>query len=243
MSSNYPPPEIQHGGAYQNYHAQPHNLPPLSIPHPHQHSHPPPPMAEDPVMSSHAAAVALQGVAAEHAADARSQASQQLKIVSRVDKHNGWKYQLQVVQQPQRARMCGFGDKDRRPITPPPCVRLIVTDPKTGKEVDVNEIEHSHYIIVVDLWADDGQREVNLVRHTTATPSISSTTPASYAQVENSVPAYTSILPSHSPSAYQPPQAVYQPPPPPGPPGTAVYQMSPSPYSHRECWPLGHGNP
>jgi hypothetical protein len=67
------------------------------------------------------------------------------------------------VQQPVRARMCGFGDKvcpaintigrtskavrgvyslffnfqqDRRPITPPPCIRLIITDVHTGKEVD-----------------------------------------------------------------------------------------------------------
>lgn len=27
--------------------------------------------------------------------------------------------------------------QDRRPITPPPCVRLIITDIATGKEVDV----------------------------------------------------------------------------------------------------------
>jgi len=62
--------------------------------------------------------------------------------------------------------MCGFGDKvssnkgcyvysygynrmrmgiviltidaqDRRPITPPPCIRLVITDTITGKEVDV----------------------------------------------------------------------------------------------------------
>lgn len=64
---------------------------------------------------------------------------------------------LECLQQPKRARMCGFGDKvrdrvscrvydflwrklthlqDRRPITPPPCVRLYVTDLATGKEAD-----------------------------------------------------------------------------------------------------------
>ncbi len=49
--------------------------------------------------------------------------------------------------------MCGFGDKvgllrslkshadadvaqDRRPITPPPCIRLVVMDKMSGKEVD-----------------------------------------------------------------------------------------------------------
>ena len=71
-------------------------------------------------------------------------------------------HSLKVEQQPVRARMCGFGDKvstfctgcdrshgrwstgnilrrvpqDRRPITPPPCIRLVVHDEKTGVEVD-----------------------------------------------------------------------------------------------------------
>lgn len=38
-----------------------------------------------------------------------------------------YRYRLEVSQEPVRARMCGFGDKDRRPIDPPPVVRLIVT--------------------------------------------------------------------------------------------------------------------
>ena len=67
-------------------------------------------------------------------------------------KYDGREWALEVPQQPIRARMCGFGDKvctsvvcmsrsaktkqDRRPITPPPCVRLIVRDPMTGRELD-----------------------------------------------------------------------------------------------------------
>lgn len=66
---------------------------------------------------------------------------------------------LSVVQQPKRARMCGFGDKvasyfnyrmeiyllimiyqDRRPITPPPCIRLVVTDVATGIEIDLKYV-------------------------------------------------------------------------------------------------------
>lgn len=35
-------------------------------------------------------------------------------------------YELVVCQQPLHARMCGFGEKDRRPIDPPPIVQLIV---------------------------------------------------------------------------------------------------------------------
>jgi Velvet factor len=67
-------------------------------------------------------------------------------------KYDGREWALEVPQQPVRARMCGFGDKvcdgcfkinriadilqDRRPITPPPCVKLIVKDPVTGREID-----------------------------------------------------------------------------------------------------------
>ncbi|KAH6634439.1 velvet factor-domain-containing protein [Chaetomium sp. MPI-SDFR-AT-0129] len=111
-------------------------------------------------------------------------------------------YSLDVVQQPQRARMCGFGDKDRRPITPPPCVRLVVKDAKSGKEIDCNEIEHTMYVLNVDLWSEDALKEVNLVRHTTATPSISSTSPASYAQIEQNTPAFSHILPSSRDMGY-----------------------------------------
>jgi hypothetical protein len=52
------------------------------------------------------------------------------------------------------------------------------------------------YVLNVDLWSEDALKEVNLVRHTTQTPSISSTTPASFEQMESATPAYASILPS-----------------------------------------------
>ncbi|CAK7270636.1 hypothetical protein SEPCBS119000_004189 [Sporothrix epigloea] len=60
-----------------------------------------------------------------------------------------------------------------------------LTDIATGKEVDCNDIEHSMFVLTVDLWAEDALKEVNLVRHTSATPSISSTTTASFEQMEN----------------------------------------------------------
>ncbi|KAK4116384.1 hypothetical protein N656DRAFT_774633 [Canariomyces notabilis] len=142
-------------------------------------------------------------------------------------------YSLDVVQQPQRARMCGFGDKDRRPITPPPCVRLIVRDAKTGKEIDCNEIEHTMYVLNVDLWSEDALKEVNLVRHTTATPSISSTSPASYAQIEQATPAYSHILPSSRDVGYASQQVGYP------PPGQAI-----SPYGMQQPYaPAGFVSP
>ncbi|KAI8601643.1 velvet factor [Dissophora ornata] len=35
---------------------------------------------------------------------------------------------IKIVQQPLHARMCGFGEKDRRPIDPPPIVQLIESE-------------------------------------------------------------------------------------------------------------------
>ncbi|KAL1963523.1 hypothetical protein VTN77DRAFT_8104 [Rasamsonia byssochlamydoides] len=94
--------------------------------------------------------------------------------------HDGRIWSLHVVQQPIRARMCGFGDKDRRPITPPPCIRLIVRDAQTEKEIDINEIDTSFYVLTVDLWNAEGTSEVNLVRHSATSPSISTATSSSY---------------------------------------------------------------
>jgi hypothetical protein len=65
------------------------------------------------------------------------------------------------------------------------------------------------YVLNVDLWSEDATKEVNLVRHTTATPSISSTTQASFGSIESVTPAYTHILPSNRPD--YPPQVSYPP--------------------------------
>ncbi|KAL2046488.1 hypothetical protein ABVK25_011823 [Lepraria finkii] len=89
-------------------------------------------------------------------------------------------YSLDVVQQPVRARMCGFGDKDRRPITPPPCIRLVVKDANTQEELEINDIDTSYFILTVDLWQADASKEVNLVRHSATSPSISAATNTSY---------------------------------------------------------------
>ncbi|PHH91132.1 hypothetical protein CDD83_1561 [Cordyceps sp. RAO-2017] len=131
---------------------------------------------------------------------------------SKVDDATGRKYQLDVVQQPRRARMCGFGDKDRRPITPPPCVRLIITEAATGREIDCNSIDHSMFVLNVDLWNEDGTREVNLVRSSTGSPSISSTTPYSYTTLNggdaSTVPYPQHVLPSSRDATFNPSQSV-----------------------------------
>ena len=43
-----------------------------------------------------------------------------------------------------------------------------------------SEIDTSFYVLTVDLWSGDGTREVNLVRHSATSPSISAATSSSY---------------------------------------------------------------
>ncbi|TKX26210.1 hypothetical protein C1H76_1563 [Elsinoe australis] len=95
-------------------------------------------------------------------------------------KFNGTKgnyeFTLVIEQQPIRARMCGFGDKDRRPITPPPCVRVIVTDLSTGQEVPAEDIDPSFFLLSVDLWDDSATQEKNIVRSSSNSPAVSIST-------------------------------------------------------------------
>ncbi|KAA1466573.1 hypothetical protein DENSPDRAFT_925963 [Dentipellis sp. KUC8613] len=76
-------------------------------------------------------------------------------------------YTLEVVQQPIRARMCGFGDKDRRPLAPAAVAKMIVRR-EDDSIVDEDDIDCSFFLVTADLWSSDGKREMNLVLHPTS---------------------------------------------------------------------------
>ena len=71
-------------------------------------------------------------------------------------------YSLEVMQQPIRARMCGFGDKDRRPLAPAAVAKMIVRD-KNDIIIPPDDTDISFFVVTVDLWSEDGQQEMNLV--------------------------------------------------------------------------------
>ncbi|KAF7352505.1 Velvet complex subunit B [Mycena venus] len=73
-------------------------------------------------------------------------------------------YSLEMVQHPLRARMCGFGDKDRRPLAPAAVARMVVKR-DDHSVVDVDDVDCSFFIVTVDLWSEDGKHERNLVLH------------------------------------------------------------------------------
>ncbi|KAL9550186.1 hypothetical protein MBANPS3_004853 [Mucor bainieri] len=62
-------------------------------------------------------------------------------------------YNLEIVQQPERARMCGFGDKDRRPISPPPILKLSVFT-KNGMIMDPETFDVSFLVVTCDAHQD-----------------------------------------------------------------------------------------
>jgi len=70
-------------------------------------------------------------------------------------------FELKVRQQPERARMCGFGEKDRRPIDPPPIVELI------EKNGPVTPAERQNLVLQCTLWNEDGTEHRNIIRTTT----------------------------------------------------------------------------
>ncbi|KAG5654602.1 hypothetical protein H0H81_011577 [Sphagnurus paluster] len=64
--------------------------------------------------------------------------------------------------------MCGFGDKDRRPLAPAAVAKMIVRrDDNTV--VDVDDVDCSFFLVTVDLWSADGKHEMNLVLHPSST--------------------------------------------------------------------------
>ncbi|KAK0552146.1 hypothetical protein OC846_002997 [Tilletia horrida] len=81
---------------------------------------------------------------------------------------NGLRYELVVVQQPSRARMCGFGDKDRRPLSPTLIAKLLIYDAASGRELHPSEVNTSLFFVTSDLVHPDhltlGPRNV-LIHH------------------------------------------------------------------------------
>lgn len=67
-------------------------------------------------------------------------------------------YELRVRQQPIAARACGFGERDRRVIDPPPIIQLLVTNPKTGG-AEEEELRYSLNVVHCTLWNAEGTNE------------------------------------------------------------------------------------
>ncbi|ORX67588.1 hypothetical protein DL89DRAFT_269379, partial [Linderina pennispora] len=65
-------------------------------------------------------------------------------------------------QHPIRARMCGFGEKDRRPIDPPPVVKLRVLD-ENGRLMNSEDVDTCKFVVSATLWAPNMENDRSIV--------------------------------------------------------------------------------
>ena len=65
-------------------------------------------------------------------------------------------YDIRVRQQPRAARACGFGERDRRVIDPPPIVQLNLIDPNLGAVESAAELRYPFNVVHCTLWNEDG---------------------------------------------------------------------------------------
>lgn len=66
------------------------------------------------------------------------------------------------------------------------CAGLEVVTDNDGSEINMD-----FFVLTVDLWSADGSREVNLVRHSATSPSISTAVSSSYPPPPQTPPAYS----------------------------------------------------
>lgn len=67
-------------------------------------------------------------------------------------------YNMIVRQQPKAARACGFGERDRRVIDPPPILQLVIQDPTLTPEEISARLKQPYLVVHCTLWdpATDG---------------------------------------------------------------------------------------
>ncbi|KAL2181354.1 velvet factor-domain-containing protein [Thermothelomyces heterothallicus CBS 202.75] len=70
-------------------------------------------------------------------------------------------YRINVRQQPLAARSCGFGERDRRVIDPPPIVQLTIHDPGLSEDEMARRLRHQFSVVHCSIWDDEGSRDMS----------------------------------------------------------------------------------
>ncbi|SJL02312.1 uncharacterized protein ARMOST_05638 [Armillaria ostoyae] len=132
-------------------------------------------------------------------------------------------YALEVIQNPLRARMCGFGDKDRRPLAPAAVVKMVVKR-EDDSVVDVDDVDCSFFLVTVDLWSGDGKQEMNLVLHPSSSERYVQQTPKSSSNTRRRASkSGQAPNPTRTPTPTPTPTSPEQPYPPYPPPADLTY--------------------
>ncbi|KAL2156423.1 hypothetical protein VTH82DRAFT_1168 [Thermothelomyces myriococcoides] len=70
-------------------------------------------------------------------------------------------YRITVRQQPLAARSCGFGERDRRVIDPPPIVQLTIHDPNLSEEERARRLRHQFSVVHCSIWDEKGIKDMS----------------------------------------------------------------------------------
>ncbi|KZL80773.1 vea protein [Colletotrichum incanum] len=65
-------------------------------------------------------------------------------------------YEIFFRQQPMAARCCGYGERDRRVIDPPPIVQLRINNPDLTPDELYQKIHHPAYVVHCSIWDESG---------------------------------------------------------------------------------------
>ncbi|KJZ78919.1 hypothetical protein HIM_01692 [Hirsutella minnesotensis 3608] len=73
------------------------------------------------------------------------------------------RFRLNLRQQPKAARACGFGDRDRRVIDPPPIVQLIIESSNMTEEEISSYLRYESYVMNCSICDESGTRDASLM--------------------------------------------------------------------------------
>ncbi|KAG9505569.1 hypothetical protein J7337_002541 [Fusarium musae] len=73
------------------------------------------------------------------------------------------RFNLQIRQQPIAARSCGFGERDRRVIDPPPIVQLLIKDDSLTKEEIAKHLRYPHYVMSCSIFDESGSCDASFM--------------------------------------------------------------------------------
>ncbi|KAM6513849.1 hypothetical protein FALCPG4_015056 [Fusarium falciforme] len=71
-------------------------------------------------------------------------------------------YKLRIRQQPVAARYCGFADRDRRVIDPPPIAQLMIEGPNLTEE-ELGAQLRGHYVMSCSIYDESGTRDASFM--------------------------------------------------------------------------------
>jgi hypothetical protein len=72
-----------------------------------------------------------------------------------------WNYRVHIRQQPIAARSCGYGERDRRVIDPPPIIEMTIDDPTASEDEIKERLTHSYSIMHCTIWNEAGDQDMS----------------------------------------------------------------------------------